>query len=98
MKFEVDTNQLAAAVGSLQETLNEISDNQAKMYSVIESLEGMWKGEAHDTFAAQYENDNEMMAALIQDIDIVIENFGTARESYDTCEESAKDIARQIQI
>lgn len=98
MKFEVDTNQLSTAVGSLQDVLNEISDQREKMYSAIKVLDGMWVGESHDAFFTQYENDNEMMTALIQDLSTVIVNFGTARENYDTCEESAKDMARQIRI
>lgn len=98
MKFEVDTNQLSTTVKSLQDALNEISDNRIKMYSAIEALDGMWMGQAHDAFLTQYENDNEMLIALIQDIDTVFENYGIARKNYDDCEESAKDIARQIRI
>lgn len=98
MKFEVDTNQLAAAVRSLQDDLNGISDQRAKMYSSIRALDGMWMGASHDAFLAQYESDNEMMVELIRDLSAVFGNFGTARDNYDTCEESAKDIAKQIRV
>lgn len=98
MKLEVDTGQLAVTVGELQETLKDIADNRTNMYASIEALNRMWKGKAHDAFVKQCERDNEVMAALIQDINSVFGNFGKARENYDACEESAKDIARRIQI
>lgn len=98
MKFEVDTDQLSATVRSLQDVLNEISDQRVKMYSAIKELDSMWIGEAHDAFLIQYENDNEMMEKMIQDLNEVVENFGTARENYDVCEESVKDMIRKIRI
>lgn len=98
MKFEVDTDQLSATVRSLQDVLNEISDQRVKMYSAIKELDSMWIGEAHDTFLIQYENDNEMMEKMIQDLNEVVGNFGTARENYDSCEESVKDMIRKIRI
>lgn len=98
MKFEVDTNQLSMTVSSCQDILHDISNQQHRMYAAIKELDGMWAGESHDAFLVQYEKDNEMMTALIQDLDVIIGNFGTARENYDSCEESAKDMARQIHI
>ena len=98
MKFEVDTNQLGTAVRSMLDALSEISNQRITMYSAIKTLDGMWVGESHDVFLAQYENDNEMMASLIQDLNTVVGNFGTARENYDACEESVKDLVRQISI
>lgn len=98
MKFEVDTGQLGTTVRSLLDVLSEISDQRMKMYAAIKTLDGMWVGESHDVFLTQYENDNEMMVSLIQDLNTVIGHFGTARENYDACEESVKDLIRQISI
>lgn len=98
MKFEVDTSQLTSATGTSREILDEISDDRARMYSAMRALDGMWAGKTHDAFVVQYEKDDESMKALIQDISTVIDNFGTARENYDRCEESAKDIAGRIRV
>lgn len=98
MKFEVDTIQLASDTESLRESLRKISDCRMKMYDAIRALDRMWKGAAHDTYVAQCEKDEEQMKALIQEITAVINNIGTARENYDKCEESVKEIAGQIRI
>ena len=98
MKFDVETGQLNTMVQSFQESLTQISGNRERMYQALEALDGMWKGQSHDAFVAQYSADNEKMVALIKDLQQLAENMGKARQSYDTCEQEVKSAIASIQI
>ena len=98
MKFEVDTGQVNTAVSRMQELLNEISGERTAMFSAMQSLDGMWVGEAHDAFVTQYSADNEIVLQVINSIQEMIEKFSAARQSYDKCEDEALDIVSAVQI
>ena len=98
MKFEVETGQVNSMVQSFKESLAQISANRQRMYNAMETLDGMWQGQAHDAFAVQYRSDNEEVVALLKDLEQVAENIAKARQDYDTCEQQVKETIDAIEI
>lgn len=98
MNFEVDTSMLGALTKKLRENLENISQQRSEMYSQLEALDGMWEGEAHDTFVAQYQIDHELMRKLLNELGTLAEHVGVSKENYDDCEEEALKLIRAISI
>lgn len=98
MKFDVDTGRLARTVSNLSEKLTRIEESQKRMYTALESLDGMWAGEAHDAFKVQYVQDDRLMTEMISGIRDTITDIGSARQEYDTCEEEVKQMALSIRV
>ena len=98
MKFEVETGQVQNLTQNFQDALSQISGNKQRMYQALEGLDGMWQGQAHDAFVAQYQKDNQEMETLIQELQQVAENIGTARQEYDNCEQEVKDMISAINV
>lgn len=98
MRFEVDTGRVAQELSSMESTLKQISDNRKTMYQSLETLDGMWRGEAHDAFHAQFTEDDEEMQRLIQDIKALFTDIGKARQSYETCESEIRQMAANLHI
>ena len=98
MKFEVETGQVNSMYQSFKEALGQISNNQQRMYQALTSLDGTWRGPAHDAFAAQYQADNESMTGLLKELEQVAENISKARQDYDTCEQQVKAEIAAIRI
>lgn len=98
MKFEVETNQVSSAVRQMNSTLDAIEKGRGRMYAQIHELDGMWVGEAHDTFAAQYDVDNQQMTRLLNSLKEIATLFDEARQSYDKCEQGAKSKIASIRI
>ena len=98
MKFEVDTSSLNNTVQQMQAELTKIEQAGKNLYSALEALEGMWEGTAHDTFAIQYRNDQEMLDKMKKTISNVIKDMGEARMTYEQCEQSVETEIRKIAI
>ena len=98
MKFEVETASLNTTVGKMDEELNKIIENSNRLYEALEALDGMWKGTAHDTFAAQYISDQNVLNQMCKTISEVIQGMGEARKTYEESEQSVKNEIRKIAI
>ena len=98
MKFEVETNQVKSMTDSYQATLSEISSVKARLYEVMTQLDGMWQGEAHDKFEAEYTSDTERLQELLDSLKHVGENISEARISYENCEAEVKNTISAINI
>lgn len=98
MKFEVSTDKVAATVKSMQRELAEIEKGYTQMYQALETLDGMWVGEAHDVFRSQWTRDHRQMKNLCQVLQRIVADVSTARKNYDTCEESIQAEITKIQI
>ena len=98
MKFEVETTTVRSTVTRMEETIQHIAENRAGMFAAMEALDGMWAGQAHDAFAAQYVSDNELVLAVITGVQDIIEKISVARQSYETCESEAVEMIAAVQI
>ncbi|MCD8361609.1 MAG: WXG100 family type VII secretion target [Lachnospiraceae bacterium] len=98
MEFTVDTTKLASAVSSLESEIETLRTEYSQLYSVLEVLDGMWSGEARDAYVATYAEDMERINQMIQVIRSMVDDIGTARESYDSTEQSVQSSINKIVI
>lgn len=98
MKFEVDTNQVSRTVTQMTELIQKIADEKTHMMNEINTLNGMWVGEAHDVFVAQAQTDDNQMQEFIQHLYRIAERFDQAKIAYETCERSAVETIAAISI
>lgn len=98
MTFEVETSSLNSTVKSMETELNNITEISKRLYSALNALDGMWIGTAHDTFAAQYQADQQMLRNMSKTISSVIEGMDSARRTYEQCEQSVKSEIGKIAV
>ena len=98
MRFEVDTDQLETSVNRMQVLYDKISRERNQMYAALEALDGLWMGEAHDTFVVQYSADNVIVTEVLEGIRDVIAKISNAKREYDTCESEVVDIISSVQV
>ena len=98
MRFEVDTTQVGRTVTKMTDLIHDIADEKGRIFNGIESLSGMWVGEAHDAFVTQVGVDNAEMQSLIQDLQNIAERFDQARIAYEECENKAVETIAAISI
>lgn len=98
MRFEVDTGRLSGTTNSMKDYLTEIANQQKKMDTAMEQLNGLWHGPSHDLFISEYAKDAQKMNELISALSKVINHFSTANNNYNLCEDKAVNIAKQIRI
>ena len=98
MRFEVDTTQVSRTVTKMTDLINNISDGRGRLMGAVETLSGMWVGEAHDAFVAQVGVDNAEMQSLVADLKGIADKFDQARIAYEECETNAMDTIAAISI
>lgn len=98
MQYEVHTDRLAQAVTSMEEQLGDIDHIRQQIVNGFDALGGMWEGSAHDAFQAQYQEDDQLLQTLCQDIRMIFSDMASARMEYDSCEEQVRDSIARIQI
>ena len=98
MQYEVHTDRLAQAVPSMEERLGDIDRIRQQIVNGFDTLGGMWEGRAHDTFQAQYQEDDQLLQMLCQDIRMILSDMASARREYDRCEEQVRDSIARIRI
>lgn len=98
MRFEVETSSLNTTVHNMESELANIQKISTRLYAALEALDGMWVGAAHDTFAAQYLADQQMLNDMGKAISQVIDGMDNARKTYDQCETSVSAEIRKITV
>ena len=98
MRFEVDTNQVGQTVTKMTELIRNIDNEKTQMMGAIETLNGMWVGEAHDIFVAQVQADDAELKQLVVDLTAIAERFDNARKAYDNCESKAMETIASIMV
>ena len=98
MQYEVHTDRLAQAVTSMEEQLGDIDHIRQQIVNGFDALGGMWEGSAHDTFQAQYQEDDQLLQTFCQDIRMILSDMASARAEYDRCEEQVRDSIARIRI
>ena len=98
MRFEVDTGRVGSTARSAKDLLTEISNERKNMFGAVEALNGMWVGEAHDTFTAQCAADNREMQTLVTELLEIAEKYSSAGKAYENCESSALEMIAALQV
>ena len=98
MRFEVDTDRVAQTTARMTDLIQNIANEKTQMMGAVQSLSGMWVGEAHDAFVAQVQIDDTELNQLVQDLEGIAERFDQARRAYDKCENKAMDTIAAITV
>ena len=70
----------------LQDKLEAIKADVARMRTVTEELNRMWEGRAKTIFLSQLKNDNEELDELIKSAEKIADKIESAAEIYKKCE------------
>ena len=98
MKFQVDTNTLADDVKAMESDLDALRRSEEAMRGAVESLSGMWAGEAHDAFVVQFENDEQFLQSFLTALQKQIADLREAKENYESCESAVRSSIAGISI
>ena len=92
------TSALGADIREIQQAYEAVVKKKDEVKVAVDSLNGMWKGAAHDVFAASFANDYESISNLCKTISEIISCLNFARAEYDKCEQQVRDAVASIQI
>lgn len=92
------TSALGADIKEIQQAYESVVKNKDEVKAAVDALNGMWRGAAHDVFAASFANDYETISNLCQTINQIISCLNFARAEYDKCEQQVRDAVASIHI
>ena len=90
MKFEISTEQLNTDITRMREQREALSQARNNVFTCLEKINAMWKGQAHDIFLLQVVKDTEVMNEMLANIDNLIECMAYASTEYDKCAQAVK--------
>lgn len=96
--IEVNTSTLSGDINQMQNLLSQIVSAKEGVKNSIQTLDGMWKGVAHDTFMSAFAEDYELFNQLCETISKIIGCMENARSTYDSCEERVRAAVDAIRI
>ena len=88
---KVNTQGMRTAANEIEQMANEYSQQIAALYSVGQELDGMWDGDASDTFKAQLGQDQPRFEAL----NTVVKQYAEALRSFAKKIDDAENAAIQ---
>lgn len=97
-KIRVNINTLGSASSELSNTVGRMNGQADKLFEAINTLNGMWEGEAHDVFTASAAQDAERMKVLISKAKEIADKFDEAKKEYTACESEVSDIVNSIRV
>jgi len=86
---KVNTQGMRAAANDIEQMASEYTQQVTMLYSVGQELDGMWDGDASDTFKAQLGQDQPRFEALNTVVRQYTEALRNNAESYDRAEDEA---------
>ena len=86
---KVNTQGMRAAANDIEQMASEYTQQVTMLYSVGQELDGMWDGDASDTFKAQLGQDQPRFEALNTVVKQYTEALRNNAESYDRAEAEA---------
>jgi len=96
--FSVNTNAVANTASDLEIRIHNVSNNLTKMYSSVQRLNTMWKGQSNQAFNAQFQADYNIMQEMLKGLRDYKNTVEEAKKKYVTCENSVQDLIRNIRV
>lgn len=96
--FMVNTNAVTNTVSDLETRINNINTNLSAMYSSVQRLNTMWKGQANQSFNEQFQMDYNVMKQMLKGLKDYKNSMEMAKKKYITCENSVQDLVRNIKV
>lgn len=87
--YKINGPDLLKAKGDVQTVHDNSQGNINNLRNQLGSLEGVWKGQAATAFHALIERFNEASNKILQDLQTIGENLGTAAQQYGAREEES---------
>ena len=86
---KVNTQGMRTAAGDIEQMASEYTQQVTMLYSVGQELDGMWDGDASDTFKAQLGQDQPRFEALNTVVRQYVEALRSHADTYDRNEQEA---------
>ena len=96
--IEVNTNTLKADISEIENELRAILQCAEKLSATLGQLEGMWDGNAKQSFSLAVRDDLNRLKDLVKAMQNLTSKTGTAREEYDRCESTVSQIIASIRV
>lgn len=90
--------QMKNDVVQFSDSLERMHATSRKAFEELESLTGMWEGNANETFRSQFLADSENLENLYQFLRRYCEELNKDYERYTRCEEDIRGMIQSIQI
>jgi len=91
---KLDTQGMRKAAGDIEQMAGEYVNQVTALYSVGQELDGMWDGDASDTFKTQLGQDQPRFEALNNMVKQYVEVLRSNADLYDKNEREAQEILR----
>lgn len=75
-----------------------IKNTYQSAFDEINSLTGMWNGDAHDVFIEQFQNDAENMKKLLEFLEQFLQGLEDAKSKYQQCESDVSETIRVMNV
>ena len=89
--FQNDINDYNYYCTNLEQHFQDMVDH-------MNALNGMWEGEAHDTFLQTFESDKQKTLSMIEDLKRILAELRFAHTQYSDCENTVSAMIEQIPV
>lgn len=97
-KIKINTSSLKRDTDTISQELKDIKNKIEKMKSDVASLNGMWSGEANESFNKSFQDDITDLNHICDNIQSIIDYESKAKTEYDACEKKVSDLVDSITI
>ena len=97
-RIKVNTSSLNQTSRELQAKLDKIRKDIEHISNDLNTLNSMWEGDAHQTFAQQVGDDISFLNSACENIQHIINYESNAVTEYNRCENQVSDLISQIRI
>ena len=92
MEIRVNTDNMRSTATVFQEKINDWNSLVQQLWSLMEELDAMWDGDAHEAFNALVTEDKPKFERLAQMMETYKTAIDTAASKYDSGEAEVKNI------
>lgn len=97
-KIKINTSTLKKDTDSITQALKDIKKKIKAMQTDVNVLNGMWKGEANESFNKAFQDDITDLGHICDNIQSVIDYETKAKTEYDACEKKVSDLVDSITV
>jgi len=104
-RLEMAKNEIACSISTLGSDISTIKTQHSALVKAAEalkqsvnSLNGMWAGPAHDTFASAFSGDYEVIKGMCDTIGEIVKSLDNAKKEYAKCENHVNSYVASITV
>lgn len=96
--IEINTDILQSDISEIEKHLKVVQGKLGEMYSQVEVLNTLWKGQANAAFNTQFAQDYELMQSMLSNLEKYKNSLQEARTKYIKCENSVYSMVNALKI